>query len=222
MNNYTKLNDIIKRGINFTKISDELNTATSIDQYREYSETLFGSLAVTNTHLQELMLMGYELGLSTEDINTIDIEVTSYITENLMEEALCNGKVTPEDTKRVITHIKSSGVHQSIDEDLYQDFIHAGELYKEYCTRVAETENIIIVTNAKIMSKHQIPKVLDEGALIKTDNKIMFIGDKKTMIISNDAIAKTKVNDNHITYIKLTNGSNTTFEIDTDISEFTF
>ena len=222
MNNYTKLNDIIKQGIDLTKISEELIAANALDTYREYSETLYGSLNVTNQYLQELMVLGFELGLTSNQINAIDNEVTSYITENLMEEALCNGKVTPEDTDRVMKHIKSTGTNQEIETILHDDFIRASKLYNEYCIKVAETNNIQVVTKAAIMSKHQIPKVLDQGALIRTNNKIMFIGDKKTMIISHDVIANTKVEGNSITFMKLTNGSNTTFVLDTDISEFTF
>ena len=224
MNNYTKLNDIIKQGVDFTKLSNGVTIATkkvsALDEYREYSETLFGSLDVNNKFLQELMILGYELGLTSTQINEIDDEVTSFITESLMEEALCNGKVTPEDTHRVATHIKSAGTNQVIDPDLYNDFIRAGNLYNEYCTKVAETNNIQIVTKATIMSKHKDPRVLDQGALIRTDDKMMFIGDKKTMIISHDVIANTKVNGNTITFMKLTNGSNTTFVLDTDHSEF--
>jgi hypothetical protein len=196
--------------MNHEKLIEEIlgnpMSANANEEFTEACYTLYGELKCTNCDIIELAEIATQLGVSETDRKRIENQVVNDIANSVMNEVSEKGFTTKSEKQLVQDFIKCTGLDVDVDEDIHDQFITSYMNFVDYCGLINESE-IESLTRVTLMSNARNPSVLDSGALIVTNNAVIFAGKRKTLNIKKSVIRNMQTNEDEILIMKKTSSN---------------
>jgi hypothetical protein len=181
-------------------------------EFTEACYTLYGELKVSNDGLMDLDRLATELSLNNQEKESIEQEVVSDITTNLMMELTENGFLTSKEKNFITKFVKSTGLSVQLDKEVYRQFDKAYTRFLDY-GHLLDENSIKEMYDVTLMSNARTPSELDEGVFMITNDAAIFAGKRKTINVKSSLIAKINKTDTDITLIKTTSSNHIKMKI---------